>query len=475
MIEFFTLSWGGHIFIIFILGLCVLAQTLTLLLSFFRYSATRTRLLKSSIEISILFEILLFALLYGQMANGYRDGILVATGYENIRILVFLVILILIIVESIGMKDLWLLSLIPASLISLPIMENSLGHVFPCFFVAALIFFLVRSIKLCISSVVGIKTNISALSVTRAIDTLHTGVLFSEKNGYILLSNYQMQNLMIAITGEVFRNSIEFYDRLLSQEDGLRYKNVELDGQRVYLLNDGSAWIFTKTDIFFKMKSYIHISAADVTELWTLTTKLQCQNQELSHKSIELKRTIANLHILSKEREIDNAKIRAHDILGQRLTVLLRIIQNESNLDYDLLTSLSKGLLGELKAEKIKIGPYDEIKSIQEIFAAIGVVIDFEGELPNNTKQSSLFVDIIRESSTNAVRHGLATRINIKLELIENEYNLTIKNNGHTRLNSITPGSGIRVMRRNVSAQGGNLNIIPHPIFTLSVVLPGGD
>ena len=122
MIEFFTLSWGGHIFIIFILGLCVLAQTLTLLLSFFRYSATRTRLLKSSIEISILFEILLFALLYGQMANGYRDGILVATGYENIRILVFLVILILIIVESIGMKDLWLLSLIPASLISLPIM-----------------------------------------------------------------------------------------------------------------------------------------------------------------------------------------------------------------------------------------------------------------------------------------------------------------------------------------------------------------
>ena len=53
------------------------------------------------------------------------------------------------------------------------------------------------------------------------------------------------------------------------------------------------------------------------------------------HKSNELKKTIANLHILSKEWEIENAKMRAHDSLGQRLTVLIRTIQNKHNLDYD--------------------------------------------------------------------------------------------------------------------------------------------
>lgn len=475
MIKFFTLSAATHIFITFILGICVLAQTLALVLNFFRHGPSTTRVFENFLEISILFEILIFSLLYGQMVNGYNNGFVVPTGYENTRILIFLVILIFVIVVSILVKSLLALSVIPATLISLPIMENILGNVFVWFFIGALIFFLVRSIKICISSVIAIGTSISALSVTRAIDTLRTGVLFSENDGHTLLSNQQMQNLMITITGKIFRNSIEFYDMLISDQYRSRYKKAELDGQIVYLLADGTAWMFKKTDISFLMKNYIHISVADVTELWTLTAKLQLQNQELRHKSDELKKTITNLHILSKEREIDNAKMRAHDILGQRLSVLLRIIQNDSNLDYDLLTSLSKGLLAELKAEQKEIGAYDELKGIQQIFAAIGVDIEFEGELPDDIQQATLFVDIIRESSTNAVRHGLATRINIKTELIENKYKLTINNNGHTTITPITLGSGIRVMRKKISAQGGNLNITHHPLFALSVVLPGGD
>lgn len=475
MIEFFNLSAATHIFVTFYLGICVLAQTLALVLNFFRHRRNITWVFESLLEISILFEILIFSLLYGQIVNAYNNGFVVPTGYESIRILIFLVILILVVVVSITMKNLLVLSVIPITLISLPIMENIMGATFPWFFIGALIFFLGRSIKICIFSVIEIGTSISALSVTRAIDTLHTGVLFSENDGHTLLSNRQMQNLMISITGKVFRNSIEFYDMLLSDQYGSRYKKAELDGQIVYLLADGTAWMLKKTDIFFLMKNYIHISVADVTELFALTAKLQIQDQELRHKSGELKKTIANLHILSKEREIDNAKMRAHDILGQRLSVLLRIIQNEDNLDYDLLTSLSKGLLAELKAEQNAIGPYDEINEIQQIFAAIGVDIKFEGELPDDIQQASLFVDIIRESSTNAVRHGFATQININIELKENEYKLTINNNGHTGNEPIIPGSGIKVMKKKVSGQGGNLNITHQPLFTLSVVLPGGE
>lgn len=475
MIKFFNLSATTHIFITFILGICVLAQTLALVLNFFRHRRTITWAFESFLEISILSEILIFSLLYGQIVNAYNIGFIVPTGYENIRIFVFLVILILVLVVSILTKNLLGLSVIPITLISLPVIENIIGPTFPWLFIGALIFLLVRSIMICIFSVIAIGTTISALSVTRAIDTLHTGVLFSENDGNTLLSNRQMQNLMIAITGKVFRNSIEFYDILLSDKYSSSYKKADLDGQMVYLLADGTAWMFNKTDIFFLMKNYIHISVADVTELWKLTAKLQVQDQELRHKSDELKQTIANLHILSKEREIDNAKMRAHDILGQRLSVLLRIIQNASNLDYDLLTSLSKGLLAELKAEQSEIGAYDELTGIQQIFSAIGVAIEFEGELPDDTQQASLFVDIIRESSTNAVRHGFATQINIKTELKENEYKLTINNNGHTTTTPIIPGGGIKVMRKKVSAQGGNLNITHHPLFALSVVLPGGD
>lgn len=452
-----------------------MTQSLAIVLNFYRRSLTTHHIFENLLEISILFLIFVFSLLYGQVLNGVRSGFVVPIGYENTRIAIFIVVLVLAMVTSGLTKTLLPLSLIPAAAISLPSLEKVMGSTFPWFFVATLIFLLGRSIKIGVSSLNAIKTRISALSVIQAVDTLQTGVLFSENDGHTLLTNHQMQSLMLAITGKIFRNSRQFYDVLGSDQQESEKIKAELDGQMVYLLLDGTAWMFAKTDIPFRRKNYVHISAADVSELWKLTSKLKLQDQELRHKSAELKKTIANLHVLSKKWEIENARMRAHDILGQRLTVLLRTIQNEQNLDYDSLTLLSKGLLDELKAGPSITEPYDELKSIQQIFNAIGVDIRFEGKLPVNADKAGLFVDIIRESSTNAVRHGFATQINIKAEPTENVYNLTINNNGHTTTSPITPGSGIGTIRKKVGALGGNLDIIHHPMFTLSVVLPRGD
>lgn len=475
MIEFYNFSWKARILITVILGLCVLGQTLAMVLNFYRNRLNPRIALKNLLEIFILLQVLVFSFLHGQIVNGYKTGFVVASGYENIRIVLFILTLTLLVLVCFLKKTYLPLSLIPAIAISLPIIEKILGEAFPWFFIGALIFLLVRSIRLCITSAIAIKTNISALSVIHAIDTLDTGVLFSENDGHILLSNQKMQKLMLAMTGKTFRNSIEFYDMLVSEEDTWRYKKNELDEQRVYILSDASAWMLTKTDVSYLMKNYIHISLADVSQLWSLTRELQIQDEELRHKSDELKETIANLYSLSKKKEIENARMRAHDILGQRLSVLLRTIRTDNDIDYALLESLSKGLLSELKAEQDEIGPYDELKGIQEIFLAIGVDIKFEGSLPQDEEQAHLFVDIIREGSTNAVRHGLATEINIKSESIEETYNLTINNNGHTTSTPIALGSGIRTMRKKVDSQGGDLEIIQEPIFTLAAVLPGGD
>lgn len=339
----------------------------------------------------------------------------------------------------------------------------------------SLILFLIRSIKIILTSIEKIRTNISALSVKHAIDSLHTAVLFSENDGHILISNKKMQDLMISIAGKIHRNAIDFYEMIVFNKFNLRYDENKLDGQRVYILDDGSAWMFTKTEISIKMKNYIHISASDVTDTWKLTSKLQLKEKELRNKSTELKKAIKNLHELSKRKEIENARIRAHDILGQKLSVLLRTIQSEKNIDYELLASLSNGLLTELKSDQTEIGPYDELKSIQQIFSAIGVDILFEGEFPKDSEKARLFVDIIREGSTNAVRHGFATKINIKVRPAKNTYKLIINNNGNAPRIPITPGTGIGTMRKKVAAQGGNLDIIEKPSFTLYVVIPGGE
>lgn len=446
-----------------------------MVLNFYRQEQSQRRVFENLLEVFILFSIIIYALLHGQVVNGHKNGIIVPLGYENLRITIFLAILILVLVLYLFDENLKKPVVIVATLPLLPAMEKIPGTFFPCFFLGALIFFLVRSIKICISSLIKIKTSISALSIIHALDSLSTGILFCENDGYTILSNYQMQNLMFLLTGQVFRNSVKFYNTLLSDKNKSRYEKVELEGQLVYLLPDETAWMFTKTNIEFKNKNYIHISATDVSENWALTAKLQSQDQELRKKSYELKDTIANLQVLSKEKEIENAKMRAHDILGQRLSLLLRMIQNEEVLDYDLLKSLLKGLLNELKAENNDRSAFDELKSIQQIFKFIGVEINFKGQLPEDKREASLFLDIIRESSTNAVRHGLASQVNIESEKRKDSYNLRIINDGHTSKGPITQGSGLKRMRKRVESLGGGLEIIPYPQFRLLVSLPGGD
>lgn len=475
MIEFYSASSLTRIFLSFLLGIAVLAQTLAIVINFYRQEQGTRRIAENIFEIAILFEIFIFGLLHGQVVNGFRYGLLVPTGYERIRISAFLTILVLALLVFILNKNLSSLIILVTTSISLPFIERLIGDAFPWIFTTALLFILIRSIRLCISSLRAIRTRLSALSIVHALDTLPAGVVFCESDGYILLSNHQMYDLMLIITGKIFRNAIEFYQMLISDKYESRYEKVLLEGQVVYLLPDDTAWMFTKTDISLKLKNYVHISAVDVSENWALTSKLQDQDQELRKKSMEIKDRISKLHILSEEKEIEYAKMRAHDILGQRLTVILRMIQNEKKLDYDLLISLSRGLLDELKSEDNRKSSLEELANIQEIFSLIGVAIDFQGELPKDEEQAKLFIDIIRESSTNAVRHGFATQIYIKSELIGSQYKLTITNKGYTTSEPIIPGSGIKVMKKKIDKQGGNLEIVSYPQFTLSVVLPGGE
>ena len=86
MIEFFSFSWEARISITFILGICVLFQTLAYILNYYRWSLIKTRVVENLLEISILFQILVFSLMHGQVVNGYKNGFVVPIGYENIRI-----------------------------------------------------------------------------------------------------------------------------------------------------------------------------------------------------------------------------------------------------------------------------------------------------------------------------------------------------------------------------------------------------
>ncbi len=292
MSEFYTFSWTSHIFIILILGISTLLESLLFALTFLNKWRDRRKTLEFIFEIFILLEIISFSLLYGQMLNGYKIGFLLVSGYINTRIVIFLFLLVFGLISYIFNKDLSIIFPILAAVISLPVVEEISRNIYPYLFVGALIFFLIRSIKKTKKKYIAIRTDITAFSVPHGLDTLHTGVIFSESDGHILLINHKMYYLMLELTGKIYRNSKIFYNLLVSSEYESKYKKAELGGQTVYFLTDGSAWMFTKTDIVLRKKEYIHISASDVTRIWTLTSMLQLQKEKLKDKGDELKKQL---------------------------------------------------------------------------------------------------------------------------------------------------------------------------------------
>ena len=95
MIEFYAASWATRIFITFLFGIGVIAQTLAIILHFYRSDRTIRRFFEHFFEVFILGEILILSLLHGEVITGYRNGIVIPEGYENARIIVFMFIIVL--------------------------------------------------------------------------------------------------------------------------------------------------------------------------------------------------------------------------------------------------------------------------------------------------------------------------------------------------------------------------------------------
>ena len=113
-----------------------------------------------------------------------------------------------------------------------------------------------------------------------------------------------------------------------------------------------------------------------------------------------------------------------------------------------------------------------KIEVLQQIFASIGVEVILDGNLPASEPHGRLIADIAREAVTNAVRHGFATQVQIKIDDNPEGCRLRITNNGHPAEGTVKEGEGLRGMRKKVEPFGGILQIDFHPQFVLTVELP---
>jgi len=474
MIEFFILPRAIVFIVTISLTLCVIAQTIAAVMSFFRYPRSRARISETALELLILGHIMLCTLLHMQAEEEFVSGVLVPPEYVAVRLIIFAAIITAVVLVTLYTKKPNTVPVVLAAGLTLPFIENLTGYSFVYLNLTFIIFCLIRSIILSIWYNKETKDSLSASSVKNMIDSMITGVMFCQQNGFILLVNERMQQLMLTITGKTQRNGRHFFGMLTLGEIEPGCSAKWFEDKNVIILPDGSAWQFTITELTIGKKKYIQLTATEISEQWKLTTELNPQNDMLLKRQGELNTTISNLHILSQERETQKAKMRAHDVLGEHLTVLQSIIFGNKTPDYALLRSLSQGLLDDLNSVSNQPTPQDELESLRQIFLAIGVDLEVSGNMPADPEKGRLFADIIREAVNNSVRHGFANKVIVHMDESAVSSKMEISDNGYAPL-SIREGGGISGMRKKIEPFNGSMQVTIAPQFILTIDLPGGE
>lgn len=470
MSEFYRFPQWVLTVLVMVTAVCIALQTLIVSFSFRRLPAGWGRRVENGMECAVLAALLLFAALLGQVQYGLYGDFLLPSAYGNIRQMVFLLCAVLGTAAAVGTELIWPFFVIGGAAVLLPLTEVVTGTAYPFFFLAGILFFLFRSAHVCLFRRRELYTRLSDLSVKEAIDTLHTGLLFFRRSGELLLCNRRMDTLARQLTGQPLRSGLEFQRHLESGELRDGCVREVLGDQQVLRLPDASVWSITAYTIPMGRRTCVLLTADDVTDQWDAVRQLARQNEALEQRGRELRHTIEHLQAICEAEEIARSKSRVHDLLGQRISLLLRALRDGQQPDEALLMDFARSLPTALR-EDATPSPARRLALLRETFRGMDVSVEVRGALPEDEAVADAFAEIAVECVTNAVRHGYATRI--QFHLFHNDcWHMMVTDNGIPPTGPIREGGGIGGMRRRMARLGGSMELYTSPRFRIELSVP---
>ncbi len=312
------------------------------------------------------------------------------------------------------------------------------------------------------------KNEITALSIIEGLDSLPCGVMFCDLNGYIFLTNEKMRELAIEFVKKDFKNSKLFWEKLSECSNSNAEAQI-IDGD-ILIRTPDKAWRFSKQALKTANSNYIEIIAIDVSESIGAFYTLEEENNKLEKQNRELKKLAKDVQVLHREREFIKIRSRVHDVLGQRLTAIQRISQNDENPDYNTILYLAQDSVAQIK-EKREDNAKLLYGEMYHYFYQIGLKIEIADEFPEDENIAFLFLSVLREACTNAVKHADATKVFVKIVKAYEKYRIEITNNGKQPDKSIVEGGGLFGIRNRVENAGGVLKVELIPEFSLIITL----
>jgi signal transduction histidine kinase len=192
----------------------------------------------------------------------------------------------------------------------------------------------------------------------------------------------------------------------------------------------------------------------------------------LAELNAELRATQRLLEESTRSDERLNLSRELHDVAGHKLTALklhLRALHRDPALagreELAISLQLADELLADIRAVVSELRQHDGIQlgdALQALARPLpGVRIEVQGgehARVATVAQAEALLRFAQEGLTNALRHGQATRVALRVESADGRLRLSVEDDGGGRL-PIDEGNGLRGMRERLAAFGGELHI----------------
>lgn len=241
-------------------------------------------------------------------------------------------------------------------------------------------------------------------------------------------------------------------------------------------LNLGMLWLWhlrgvEARDLVLSMAPMLGFQAfAALTAMYA--ERSERRGDELADRNAELLATQRLLEESTRSDERLRLSRELHDVAGHKLTAMklnLRAMQRDPALagreDVALCLQLADELLGDIRGVVSELREHEGIQLGDALLALArplpGVRIELHGREQAKVAtvaQAEALLRVAQEGITNALRHGNATQVALRVESATGRLRLSVEDNGRGRL-PLSEGNGLQGMRERLAAFGGELDL----------------
>ena len=291
------------------------------------------------------------------------------------------------------------------------------------------------------------KETITDFSIKKVIDECEFGILVLKGKKAKLINNKMYEilnklNIKKDYITNIIKQSIDKIDKNYC---------VKLENKYyVFVVNDNEIITF------------------DITKEYELHQKLNDQNRKIKENNKQILLSIDNIEELEREKNLLKLKNKYHDILGQNLSILQQYL-NRKNISQENFEEI------KFMIQKMFIDIEDtedtntNLENLIKIHKKNGTDIVINGKLPQSKEVAKVFFEIIREATTNAIRHAGSSKVFVNIKETLEETYMIITNNGKKSNEFITENQGIKDMRRKIEKLGGMFYISTLPEFSVNI------